>query len=159
MEIGIGQKYGLKVNNFTIPTNAGAAMNIFEILAAASIPILIQRLTISSALSTAQTVPVSFQVRSAAGTGGSTALAGTNAEPPSGSNSTETLAYNVTTQGGSLVKEVAADFWQIFMPYEFNRKPGGLLITPGQVFCLVTPTGGVGAAFNASISGEYIALK
>jgi hypothetical protein len=159
VEIGIGQKYGFKVNNFQIPTNAGAAMNIFELLAAASIPVLIQRFVITSASSTAQTVPVSVQIRSAAGSGGSTTLAGTDAEPPSGSNATETLAYNVTTQGGSLVKEVAAAFWQIFMPYEFNRKPGGLLITPGNVFCLATPATGVGTAFNASIEGEYIALK
>lgn len=159
MEIGIGQKYGFKVDQFTIPTNAGAAMNVFELLAAASIPILIQRIVIASFVSTAQVLAMQVAVRSAAGTGGSTTLASSSAEPPSGAAATETLAYNVTTQGGSLVKTEASTGWQLFNPYEFNRKPGGLLITPGQCFCLSMPTGTVTSAFAASIEGEYIALK
>lgn len=158
MEIGIGQKYGFEVNNFAVPTNAGAAMDIFTLTAQASIPILIQRLYIASNQSTAQTVPISIVVRSSAGSGGSTTLATATAEPPSGANATEVLAYAVTTVG-TLVKTVAASFWQIFNGYEFTRRPGGLLITPGQTFALATPTGGVGTTFNASIEGEYIALK
>lgn len=159
IEAGIGQKYGFQVNNFTIPANPSAALDVFNILAAASVPIAIQRLVISSAQSSAQTVPMIIGVLSGVSSGGTIGtLATSTAEPPSGATASETLSYNNTTLG-TLIKTTASTFWQVFNPYEFNRKPGGLLITPGQVLCLRVPTGAIGSSLAASIEGEYIAYK
>jgi hypothetical protein len=162
VEIGVGQKYGFQIKNITVPTNASAALDIFTITAAASIPILIQRFVTSANVNQAQNVPVVVSVRSATGSGGTAGGSGTAftsvAEPPSGANATETLAYNVTTVG-TLVKEVASSLWQLFGTYEFQRKPGGFLLTPGQTFALSVPLGGIGTSFVAAVEGEYIALK
>ncbi|MDB6107850.1 MAG: hypothetical protein JWO52_7849 [Gammaproteobacteria bacterium] len=158
IEAGIGQKYGFEVNNFTVPTNAGNPLDIFNILIAASVPIALQRLVITSNQSSAQTVPIILAILSGVSSGGSNTLASTQPEPQSGAAASETLSYNNTTLG-TLVKTVAATFWQIFNAYEFNRKPGGLLLTPGQCLALRTPTGGIGSSFAASIEGEYIAYK
>lgn len=158
MFLGMGQPYAFQINNFSIPTNAGAAMDIFTLTAQTGIPIYIRRMELTSNSSQAQTVPVSWAVRSTTGSGGSTTLATSVPEPPSGSSATEVFAYAVTTVG-ALVKTVGADFWQIFGAVVFDRKPSGLLITPGQTFALAVPTNGVLAGITASLKGEYVAVK
>jgi hypothetical protein len=158
VEAGIGQKYGFQVNLASISTNAGAPLDLFTLTAQANIPILIERVLLSAPVNQAQSVPINVVVRSAAGSGGSTTLATISAEPPSGSNATEVLAYNVTTVG-ALVKTEETGSWQLFGQYVFNRKPGGLLITPGQTFAISVPTNGIGQAFTLAVGGEYIALK
>lgn len=155
IEAGIGEKVSFQVKNITVPTNAGADLDILSILAAASVPIAIQRMVITSNQSSAQTVPILVGILTATGSGGASTNASVNAEPPSGGTPGETITYNNTTPG-TLGTTTASSFWQIFNAYEFNRKPGGLLITPAKLFVLRALLGGVGSSFAASIEGEYI---
>lgn len=165
MEIGIGQKYSFKIKNITLSPNPSNDIDIFTILAAANVPCLMQRFVMTANVNQAQNVPVVPTIRSSAGTGGTAGGTGTaftsTASPPSGPNASETLAYNVATTVGTVVKELGGALWQLFGQYEFQRKPGGELWTPGQYFTLCIPTGGIGTGggFSCSAEGEYIALK
>ncbi len=159
IEAGVGMKYGFQAQ-FTIAANPSAQLDILTILAASNIPIAIQRLVITSNQSNAQTVPITVAVLSAAGSGGTSTGTSSVPEPPSGAAASETLTVNNTTPG-TVVKTEAAAWWQIFNAYEFQRKPGALLITPGQAFALRCPTnGGVPTGgIVCAIEGEYIAFK
>src|SRR5581483_982365 len=131
MEIGLGQKYGFQVSHATLSTNASNPLDIFTITAASGIPVILQRFVVTAAITQGQSIPATVVVRSTTGSGGSTSAMSAQPEPPSGAATSSTLAYNVTTVG-TLVKTVAAVEWELFGSYEFNRKPGGILFTPGQ---------------------------
>ena len=158
MEAGMGQKYGLQLNNAAIAANPSSAVDLLTITAAASVPIYIERLLLSAPVNQAQSVAINFVVRSSAGTGGSTSLISAVAEPPSGPTVSATLAYGVTTPG-ALVKTVGSGSWQLFGQYVFTRKPGALLITPGQTFAITVAAVGIGSGFNMNIEGEFTEVK
>lgn len=153
MELGLGQKYNALQNSFTVATTA-SPVDICTLTAASNIPVIIERIVLTSGANAAAVQAIQLVRRSTAGTGGTSGVL--TPEPNSAPASSSTFAYNVGTPG-TLKNASDPDIWQMFAPYEFNRKPGGLLIVPGETFAINAAS--VGTLFVASVHIEFIEVK
>ena len=153
MELGLGQKYNAIQSGFSV-AQVGTPIDLATLTAVSGIPIIIERVIITSGANAAAVQTLQLVRRSTAGTGGSSGTL--TPEPNSAPAASSTFAYNVTTPG-TLKNGSDPEIWQMFAPYEFNRKPGGLLVVPGETFAVAFPS--VPATFTASIHIEYIEVK
>lgn len=153
MELGLGQKYNAIQNSFSVAQNA-SAVDIVAITAVSNVPVVIERIVLTSNANAANIQAIFLARRSTAGTGGS---AGTlTPEPNSAPAASSTFTFNVTTPG-TLKNASDPEIWQQFAPYEFNRKPGGLLVVPGETFVIAASS--IAATFTASVHIELVELK
>lgn len=153
MELGLGQKYNAIQSGFSV-TTTGSPLDLVTLTAVSGIPIIIERCIITSGANAAAVQTLQLVRRSTAGTGGTSGTL--TPEPNSAPAASSTFAYNVTTPG-TLKNGSDPEIWQMFAPYEFNRKPGGLLVVPGETFAIALPS--VPASFTASVHIEYIEVK
>lgn len=153
MELGLGQKYNALQSGFTVSTT-GSPLDIVTLTAVSNIPIAIERIVLTSSANAAAVQTLQLVRRSTAGTGGTSGTL--TPEPNSAPAASSTFAYNVTTPG-TLKNGSDPEIWQMFAPYEFNRKPGGLLIVPGETFAIAAPS--IPTTFTASVHIEYVEFK
>lgn len=153
MELGLGQKYNAIQSAFTV-TTTGSAVDLATLTSVSNIPIIIERVVITSSANAAAVQTLQLVRRSTTGSGGSSGTL--TPEPNSAPAASSTFAYNVTTPG-TLKNGSDPEIWQMFAPYEFNRKPGGLLVVPGETFAIAFPS--VPTGFTASVHIEYIEVK
>lgn len=153
MELGMGQKYNALQNSFTVATSA-SPVDLIAITSVSNIPFYVERVVLTSNANAAAIQAIQLVRRSTAGTGGSTGTLTPEANAAPGASSTFT--YNVTTPG-TLKNASDPEIWQMFAPYEFNRKPGGLLIVPGETFCIAASV--ISASFVASVHIELVEVK
>src|ERR1700741_1529375 len=153
MELGLGQKYNAIQSGFSVATS-GSALDLCTLTAVSGIPIIVERIVVTSGANAAAVQTLQLVRRSTAGTGGT---AGTlTPEPNSAPAASSTFNYNVTTPG-TLKNGSDPEIWQMFAPYEFNRKPGGLLVVPGETFAIAFPS--VPSGFPASVHSADIEVK
>lgn len=153
MELGLGQKYNAIQSGFSVATT-GSPVDLCTLVSVSNIPFVIERIVVTSSANAAAVQTLQLVRRSTAGSGGT---AGTlTPEPNSAPAASSTFAYNVTTPG-TLKNGSDPEIWQMFAPYEFNRKPGGLLVVPGETFAIAFPS--VPTSFTASVHIEYVELK
>lgn len=153
MELGLGQKYNAIQSGFSVATS-GSAVDLATLTAVAGIPLIVERVVVTSSANAAAVQTLQLVRRSTTGSGGT---AGTlTPEPNSAPAASSTFSYAVTTPG-TLKNGSDPEIWQMFAPYEFNRKPGGLLIVPGETFAIAFPS--VPTSFTASVHIEYIEVK
>jgi len=153
VELGLGQKYNAIQSAFTV-TTTGSAVDLATLTSVSNIPIIIERVVITSSANAAAVQTLQLVRRSTTGSGGSSGTL--TPEPNSAPAASSTFAYNVTTPG-TLKNGSDPEIWQMFAPYEFNRKPGGLLVVPGETFAIAFPS--VPTGFTASVHIEYIEVK
>lgn len=153
MELGLGQKYNAVQSGFSVAT-AGGAVDLATLTAVSNIAIIVERVVITSNANAAAVQTLQLIRRSTTGSGGSSGTL--TPEPNSAPAASSTFSYNVTTPG-TLKNGSDPEIWQMFAPYEFNRKPGGLLVVPGETFAIAFPS--VPTAFTASVHIEYIEVK
>lgn len=153
MELGMGQKYNALQNSFTVATTA-TPVDLITLTSVSNVPIYIERIVLTSNANAAAIQAIQLVRRSTVGTGGTsgTLTPEANAAPTASS----TFSYNVTTPG-TLKNASDPEIWQMFAPYEFNRKPGALLIVPGETFAINVTS--VGSSFVASVHIELIEVK
>lgn len=153
MELGLGQKYNAIQNSFTVATS-GTPVDLIALTSVSNIPIIIERIILTSNSNAAAIQAIQLVRRSTAGTGGT---AGTlTPEPNSAPAASSTFTFNVTTPG-TLKNASDPEIWQMFAPYEFNRKPGGLLIVPGETFAVSAAS--IAGGFTCSCHIELVELK
>jgi len=153
VELGLGQKYNAIQSAFTV-TTTGSAVDLATLTSVSNIPIIIERVVITSSANAAAVQTLQLVRRSTTGSGGSSGTL--TPEPNSAPAASSTFAYNVTTPG-TLKNGSDPEIWQMFAPYEFNRKTGGLLVVPGETFAIAFPS--VPTGFTASVHIEYIEVK
>lgn len=153
MELGLGQKYNAIQSAFSV-ASTGSAVDLCTLVSVSNIPLIVERIVVTSNANAAALQTLQLVRRSTAGSGGT---GGTlTPEPNSAPAASSTFSYNVTTPG-TLKNGSDPEIWQMFAPYEFNRKPGGLLIVPGETFAIAFPS--VPATFIASVHIEYVEIK
>lgn len=152
MEIGLGQKYDVVQSAFTV-ASSGTPIDVFTLTSASNVPVAIERVILTSSANAAAIQTLQIVIRSTAGTGGS-AITPT-VEPNSAPAASSSAAYNVTTPG-TLKRSYDPEIWQQFAPFEFIRRPGALLIVPGETFCITFPST---SGFTASIHAEVVEIK
>jgi len=153
MELGLGQKYNAIQSAFSVSTT-GSPVDLATLTAVSNIPIIIERIVLTSNSNAAAVQTLQLVRRSTTGSGGTSGTL--TPEPNSAPAASSTFSYNVTTPG-TLKNGSDPEIWQMFAPYEFNRKPGGLLVVPGETFAIAFPS--VPSGFTASVHIEYIEVK
>lgn len=153
MELGLGQKYNAIQNSFTVAVTA-SPVDLITLVSVSNIPLIVERIVLTSNSNAAAVQALSLVRRSTAGSGGSSGTL--TPEPNSAPAASSTFSYNVTTPG-TLKNASDPEIWQQFAPYEFNRKPGGLLVVPGETFAINCAS--VGTSFVASVHIEYVEIK
>jgi hypothetical protein len=136
----------------TISTTTSTS-NLILLTTSASVPVLFQRLVVTSN----QTASSILQVRLGIVTG---ATGGTAITPraESGSVTASTTCAYVATLGTLTSPSVDAQQWNTFSPYEFNQIPKGFLIPVSTIFGLQIPVA-PGAAITVSFTAEFVELK
>ncbi len=154
MEIGCGQKYDITAPGIAIPVT-GSSFDLWVVTAAPNVPVLIERAVVTCNYDAAGTLAVQLVKRSASGSGGSAMTIA--AEPTSAPAASMSANWGVTTLG-AVKATMDPEYWQLFSSWEMNRRPGALLITPGESLALNVPGGNAFTAL-ASIHIEAIEVK
>ena len=152
MEIGLGQKYNVVQSAFTV-ASSGSPVDVLTITSASNVPVVVERVVLTSSANAAAIQTLQVVVRSSAGSGGSSITP--SPEPNSAPAASSSAAYNVTTPG-TLKRSYDPEIWQQFAPFEFIRRPGGLLIVPGETFVITLPST---SGFTASVHAEIVEVK
>lgn len=153
MELGLGQKYNAIQSGFTV-TTTGSPLDLCTLTSVSNIPFIVERVVVTSSANAAAVQTLQLVRRSTTGSGGTSGTL--TPEPNSAPAASSTFSYNVTTPG-TLKNGSDPEIWQMFAPFEFNRKPGGLLVVPGETFAIALPS--VPSTFTASVHIEYVELK
>lgn len=158
MLIDCGQAYTLTVENLTVPTapSSGAPFDLLQIGTSSTVPILVTRVVVTANAVAASIQRAQLLRRSTAGTGGT----GVTAYPvnPGSSGSSVTATYLVVTTTGTAGNAMDSQQWNEFAPYEFNQKPGGILV-PVSSFLSLALMAAPGSTYSASFTVEFVELK
>lgn len=158
MMIDCGQAYTLTVENLTVPTTAtaGAPFDLVQIATSSTVPILVGRVVVTANATAASIQRVQLLRRTTASTGGSSC---TPFAANGGSTATSTTcSYLAVTSTGTAGNILDSQQWNEFAPYEFNQKPGGILV-PASGFISVAFMALPGTGYSASFTVEFVELK
>lgn len=156
MEIGLGHRYSASFDSLTIATSP-ASYDLILLAPAAAVPIIVDRIAATAAAGTGTLQRVTLQLRSTASTGGTAVVpkAASNASPAA---STTVTHLNLSTTGTASGTPYDSQIWNQFAPYEWNEKPGGILIPPAFFLALFLPAAPT-STIAASYVVEFIELK
>lgn len=154
MQIDTGIPYTASQENFTAPTGI---TDLIVLSTSSTVPIVVQRIVMTAGVTASQIVRLQLRTVNSAGTGG-TGL--TNGPKPltSSAAAATTVAYNTVTTQGTLVSLYDSQEWNPFAPYEFNMKPGGILIAP-SAFLALSQLANVTGTYPCSFTVEFVELK
>lgn len=152
MEIGLGQKYNVVQSAFTV-ASSGSPVDVFTLTSASNVPVAVERVILTSNSNAAAIQTLQLIIRSTAGSGGSSITP--SPEPNSAPAASSSAAYNVTTPG-TLKRSYDPEIWQMFAPFEFNRRPGALILVPGETLAIAFPST---SGFVASVHAEVVEIK
>jgi hypothetical protein len=156
MEIGLGQRYTLTVENLTVPTNSGTAFDLVQLATSSAVPIIVDRIVATAGVTSGAIQRLQLLRRTTTGTGGTGATPNpVNASAPAAST---TCSYNVVTTVGTAGAALDSQQWNEFAPYEFNQRPGGVLVPVSSFLSLYIPSA-PGSTYVASFTVEFIELK
>lgn len=156
MEIGLGQRYTVTSENITVPTNSGTAFDLVQLSTSTTVPIIVDRIVATAGVTTGAIQRIALVRRSTTGTGGTGATANpSNASAPAAST---TCSYNIVTTVGTIGAYIDSQQWNEFAPYEFNQRPGGVLVPVSSFLCLFLPAA-PGSTYVASYTVEFVELK
>lgn len=163
MEIGLGHRYKVSVDNITIPASSTQATgDLFMIAPASNVPIIVDRIVVTASALAGAILRAVLTRRSTASTG--TANGGGTVTPvassPASPAASSTVSYNIGSSAIGTASGTPLDSqqWNEFAPYEFNVRPGGELIVPGTFLSLFLPAP-ASTTLSASFTIEYIEVK
>lgn len=156
MQIDTGIPYTASQENFTSPNSA---TDLIVMATTAAVPIVVTRIVMTSGSTSSSIVRVQLRTVSSAGTGG-TGLSNGPKPLVGVAAAATTVNYNTVTTQGVLVSLYDSQEWNIFAPYEFNQKPGGIFVPVSSwlaVSQIAAPSGA--ASYPCSFTVEFVELK
>ncbi len=148
--IQVGQDYTATFENITL-TNA--AQDLIELTAASGVPFVLTYAKVTTNQTTQVAGRIQILYRSAAGSGGT----GVTPRAVSGGPTASTTVNRIVTTVGSAGNAMVSDAWNVVVPWEYDRRPGGLLIPAGSRIA-VGLLAGVGTP-AVSMTVEFTELK